>query len=105
MEFLLSKCIKPSVKDDVLGRTPLHYCVGPVFTNDRAKIVCKRNAILVILNTALHEACSAFSDADMIQLLLDLGANVEAKDIYNNTPLLHMAAIRATKVEQILLAC
>jgi serine/threonine-protein phosphatase 6 regulatory ankyrin repeat subunit B len=97
VEFLLTKGISASVKDN-RGRTPLHYCVANhLFTTDRAKIVKllldhgadmedKTNCGMPVLHRA-----AVYGTTDMVPLLLNLGANVNAKNKQGDT-LLHFAS-------------
>jgi ankyrin repeat protein len=108
VEFLLTKGISASVKDNG-GRMPLHYCVANhSFTNDRAKIVkllLDHGADMEDKTDsgipALHLA-AVYGTTDMVQLLLNLGANVNAKNEQGDT-LLHFASKKSKQEIALLL--
>lgn len=90
---VLIRCGANVAAQSNIGRTPLHASIYPLESLEIAKTLVKNtlmNGLDINLvdskgQTALHLACYSGSNA-MISLLIDNGADINAKNIYSQTP-------------------
>lgn len=93
---------------DEIGLTPLQICIKYVKDTELTALFINSGADVNLedttnLQAALHFAINETSSPEMINMLLEHGANINHQDIQENTPLMLAASIGNLEIVEILL--
>ena len=109
IEILLEKGADVNKKANDLSMSPLYISISNRDTELVKYLIDKGADVNEVINskgdTILHQAVRSFDDVSVIEKIIDAGADINKKNIFENTPIDIASKIENIKVEELLKDC